>query len=52
MFGFDIFSGNNGLWFDSDLYHGRTQTCQTFENEILTVSEDFVVKCIEVWSFG
>jgi len=43
--------GANGLWFDSDLYHGRTQTCLTFENELLTVTQDFVIDCIETWCF-
>ncbi|ESN90540.1 hypothetical protein HELRODRAFT_166215 [Helobdella robusta] len=48
---FGASEGNNGLWLDADLYHGRTQACQTFDNEVLTSSEDFVVKCVEVWSF-
>lgn len=43
--------GNNGIWLDAELYHGRTQMCQTFDNELLSSTEDFVVKCLEVWSF-
>ncbi|XP_053382496.1 nuclear receptor coactivator 7-like isoform X4 [Mercenaria mercenaria] len=40
-----------GLWFDEDLYHGRTNKCETFDNDILTCSEDFVVKGVEAWAF-
>ena len=40
-----------GLWLDGDLYHGRTQSCETFENDLLTVSEDFVVQAVEAWGF-
>lgn len=40
-----------GLWIDADIYHGRTQSCDTFDNEPLTgENEDFIVKAIEVWS--
>ncbi|KAJ8322197.1 hypothetical protein KUTeg_000668 [Tegillarca granosa] len=40
-----------GLWFDGDLYHGRTNRCETYDNDLLTVSEDFVVKGLEAWAF-
>ncbi|XP_060560372.1 nuclear receptor coactivator 7-like isoform X4 [Ruditapes philippinarum] len=40
-----------GLWFDEDLYHGRTNKCETFDNDLLTSSEDFVVKGVEAWAF-
>ncbi|XP_060065002.1 nuclear receptor coactivator 7-like [Ylistrum balloti] len=43
--------GNFGLWFDGDIYHGRTQHCETYDNDILTCSEDFVVKTLEAWAF-
>lgn len=43
--------GSNGLWLDGNLYHGRTQRCQTFENELLTISQDFTIKCLEAWCF-
>lgn len=43
--------GNFGLWFDGDIYHGRTQHCETYDNDILTGSEDFVVKTLEAWAF-
>ena len=45
------FRGVFGLWFDEDLYHGRTNKCETFDNDILTSSEDFVVKGVEAWAF-
>ncbi|KAL5013835.1 hypothetical protein ScPMuIL_008105 [Solemya velum] len=40
-----------GLWFDGDLYHGRTHRCETYDNDLLTESEDFVVKTLEAWVF-
>jgi len=40
-----------GLWLDGDLYHGRTQWCMTYDNDLLTASEDFMIKCLEVWTF-
>ncbi|WAR17472.1 NCOA7-like protein [Mya arenaria] len=43
--------GKFGLWFDEDLYHGRTNKCETFNNDILTESEDFVLKAFEAWAF-
>jgi len=43
--------GSFGLWLDGDLYHGRTQTCQTYDNDILTLNEDFCIKAIECWGF-
>ncbi|XP_071142987.1 oxidation resistance protein 1-like isoform X1 [Mytilus edulis] len=43
--------GQFGLWFDGDIYHGRTNRCETYDNDILTISEDFVVSCFEAWGF-
>ena len=43
--------GVYGLWLDGDLYHGRTQWCVTYDNDLLTASEDFMIKCLEVWTF-
>lgn len=40
-----------GLWFDGDLYHGQTHRCDTYDNDILTSSEDFIVKVLEAWIF-
>jgi len=44
--------GSNGLWLDGALFRGRTQSCQTFNNELLTISQDFTIKCLETWCFG
>jgi len=39
------------LWFDGDIYHGRSNHCETYDNDILTTSEDFVVAIFEAWAF-
>lgn len=44
-------SGRFGLWLDADLYHGRSNSCSTFNNDILTKKEDFIVQDVEVWTF-
>ncbi|XP_054859538.1 nuclear receptor coactivator 7 isoform X2 [Eublepharis macularius] len=43
--------GRFGLWLDADLYHGRSNSCSTFNNDTLSKKEDFVVQDIEVWTF-
>lgn len=41
-----------GLWLHDDLDHGRTQRCETFDNDPLTAeSEDFNIRCVEIWQF-
>jgi len=45
------FSGTYGLWLDGDLYHGRTCPSKTFNNDLLTSNEDFIVASVEVWTF-
>ncbi|CAI9740294.1 Hypothetical predicted protein [Octopus vulgaris] len=40
-----------GLWFDGDLYHGRSHPCDTFGNDVLCEEEDFVVQAFEAWGF-
>ncbi|XP_016095705.1 oxidation resistance protein 1-like [Sinocyclocheilus grahami] len=44
-------SGEFGLWLDGDLYHGRSHSCKTFGNPMLSAKEDFFVQDIEIWSF-
>ncbi|ULT86165.1 hypothetical protein L3Y34_006093 [Caenorhabditis briggsae] len=45
-------SGRYGLWFDADLNHGRSQKCETFDNEPLCGdNEDFVIQFIEAYGF-
>nr|XP_025035438.1 nuclear receptor coactivator 7 isoform X2 [Pelodiscus sinensis] len=43
--------GRFGLWLDSDLYHGRSNSCSTFNNDILSKKEDFIIQDVEVWTF-
>ncbi|TRY74346.1 hypothetical protein DNTS_032040 [Danionella cerebrum] len=43
--------GEFGLWLDGDLYHGRTHSCKTFGNPMLSNTEDFYVQDIEIWAF-
>ncbi|CAI2353561.1 unnamed protein product [Caenorhabditis sp. 36 PRJEB53466] len=45
-------SGRYGLWFDADLNHGRSQKCETFDNEPLCGdNEDFIIQFIEAYGF-
>lgn len=48
---FLVYSGTAGLWLDGDLYHGRSKPCLTFNNTILSSSEDFYISEVEVWGF-
>ncbi|KAI4487668.1 hypothetical protein M0802_011930 [Mischocyttarus mexicanus] len=43
--------GKFGLWLNSDLHRGITQSCSTFDNEPLAPHEDFYVKDLECWAF-
>ncbi|XP_077561108.1 TLD domain-containing protein mustard isoform X4 [Haemaphysalis longicornis] len=43
--------GQFGLWLDGDLFHGRSHRCKTYENDVLSTKEDFVVKALEAWGF-
>uniref|UniRef100_A0A8R1DYN1 Oxidation resistance protein 1 n=2 Tax=Caenorhabditis japonica TaxID=281687 RepID=A0A8R1DYN1_CAEJA len=45
-------SGRYGLWFDADLNHGRSQKCETFDNEPLCGDNgDFIIQFIEAYGF-
>ena len=44
-------SGTAGLWLDGDLRHGRSKPCLTFNNSLLSSTEDFFIQGLEVWSF-
>lgn len=41
-----------GLCINSDLVHGKTGVCDTYDNEILGTESDFVISAIEVLSFS
>ncbi|KAH7968736.1 hypothetical protein HPB52_010867 [Rhipicephalus sanguineus] len=43
--------GQFGLWLDGDLFHGRSRRCKTYDNDVLSTKEDFVVKALEAWGF-
>jgi hypothetical protein len=40
-----------GLWMDDNLHRGRSQRCETYDNDPLTESEDFHIKAVEIWAF-
>uniref|UniRef100_A0A8C4NCM2 Oxidation resistance protein 1 n=1 Tax=Eptatretus burgeri TaxID=7764 RepID=A0A8C4NCM2_EPTBU len=39
-----------GLWLDSDLYHGASNRCVTFNNDPLSGHKDFLVLDLEFWN--
>ncbi|XP_065843900.1 oxidation resistance protein 1-like isoform X2 [Oscarella lobularis] len=41
--------GAYGLWIDSDIYHGSSCACSTFDNEQLSSQRDFICTGLEVW---
>ncbi|VDK77963.1 unnamed protein product [Litomosoides sigmodontis] len=44
--------GHYGLWLDADLNNGRTQACETFQNEPLAgENEDFAIQFVEAYGF-
>ena len=51
IFYFNIFRGNNGLVIDQSLTEGHTNRCDTFNNEPLSVNQDFQISSIEIISF-
>jgi len=42
--------GGYGLWLDSDFERGSSATCDTFQNEPLSLTEQFEILKIEVWA--
>lgn len=42
-------NGKYGLWLDSELYYGNSDTCETFENDKLSKEIDFKCKVVELW---
>lgn len=42
--------GRFGLWLHSDLLRGRSQRCETFDNDVLSSEEDFIISELEVWA--
>ncbi|NXJ06978.1 TLDC2 protein, partial [Odontophorus gujanensis] len=45
-------SGKFGLWLDGDLHHGGSCPCETFDNESLSLQEEFCVRDLEVWGLA
>ncbi|XP_028850482.1 oxidation resistance protein 1-like isoform X2 [Denticeps clupeoides] len=42
--------GHFGLWLCGDLNRGRSQKCETFNNDLLSFTEDFFIDAVEVWA--
>ncbi|XP_074471299.1 nuclear receptor coactivator 7 isoform X1 [Sebastes fasciatus] len=43
--------GQLGLWLDAELFRGTTTKCATFNNQPLSVQQDFNIHSVEVWTF-
>nr|CAH8826043.1 unnamed protein product [Trichobilharzia regenti] len=43
--------GHSAIHLDDVLLHGRSESCETFDNPQLTSSPDFVITTLEIWSF-
>uniref|UniRef100_A0A1A7Z6D4 Nuclear receptor coactivator 7 n=1 Tax=Iconisemion striatum TaxID=60296 RepID=A0A1A7Z6D4_9TELE len=43
--------GHLGLWLDGELYRGTTTKCSTFNNQPLSLQQDFNIRSLEVWTF-
>ena len=46
-----IDDGKFAIYLDADLNRGRSQSCETFGNELLTPTGDFQAAVVEVWTF-
>ncbi|CAG8572486.1 9306_t:CDS:2 [Rhizophagus irregularis] len=44
--------GRVGLWMDSDLERGSSARCDTFDNEVLSSTPEFICMGFEVWGFN
>ncbi|TPX31478.1 hypothetical protein SmJEL517_g05182 [Synchytrium microbalum] len=44
-------NGENGIWFDAELYHGHSARCETFDNEPLSSTLEFEIVELEIWGF-
>lgn len=43
--------GKFGLWLHSDLTHGHTESCVTFNNPPLSIDSAFECIALEIWDF-
>ena len=44
-------TGAAAIYLDSDLLHGASNCSDTFDNECLASSNDFIIDGVEVWQF-
>lgn len=50
--GSDAKNCGSALWIDKDLSTGRSMKCETFDSDILSLHEDFMIANIEIWGFS
>ncbi|XP_070962127.1 TLD domain-containing protein 2-like isoform X1 [Oncorhynchus clarkii lewisi] len=41
-----------GLWLDDGLIRGQSHRCDTFDNDVLSSSDDFLINDLEVWAIS
>ncbi|CAD8164469.1 unnamed protein product [Paramecium pentaurelia] len=41
-----------GLYVNHSLMNGNTNTCETYKNEILSISNDFSIQILEIWGLS
>ena len=46
-----VFCSGVGLCIEENLYHGRSERCDTFSNPPLNGSQDFAIASLEVYGF-